>query len=84
VHAGNAAYWFRRVGEHPVFEELAPDAQALGLRLDSGHWDPFAFIDRCEAQRGTGSEEEMTLRQVQLREWELLFHWCFRQAIAAR
>src|SRR5262245_29639467 len=29
--AANAAYWFRRVGQHPIFEALAKDAQALGL-----------------------------------------------------
>ncbi|HXG09985.1 MAG TPA: hypothetical protein VNK04_09365 [Gemmataceae bacterium] len=77
----NAAYWFRRVGDHPIFEALAGEARALGLRLHSDHWDPFEFIDLCEKHRGTGSPEEMTLRRVQQREWELLFDWCFRQAV---
>ncbi len=78
--AGNAAYWFRRVGEHPVFAPLAEEARALGLRLESGRWDPFAFIDLCEKYRDTGGEDELTLRRVQRREWELLFDWCFRRA----
>src|SRR5579863_7639683 len=29
--AGNAAYWFRRVGNHPVFAALSTEARALGF-----------------------------------------------------
>jgi hypothetical protein len=76
----NAAYWFRRVGDHPVFAPLAEEARALGLRPASGRWDPFAFVDLCEKHRDTGAAEEMALRRVQRREWELLFDWCFRRA----
>ena len=78
----NAAYWFRRVGEHPIFETLAKEARVLGLRLSSDRWNPFDFIDRCEELRGTGAEQENLLRQVQRTEWELLFDWCFRKAAA--
>jgi hypothetical protein len=78
--AGNAAYWFRRVGTHPIFEALAKDARAVGFPLKSSQWDPFALIDLCEEQRDTGSEQEMMLRRVQQREWELLFDYCFRLA----
>jgi hypothetical protein len=78
--ASNAAYWFRRVGEHPVFEPLAREGQTFGLRTRANRWDPFEFIELCEKQRGTGSPEETTLRRVQQREWELLFDWCFRRA----
>jgi hypothetical protein len=76
----NAAYWFRRVGDHPIFVTLAKEAQDLGLRLGSHRWIPFDFIDWCEKHRGTGTEQEARLRQVQRREWELLFDWCFRRA----
>jgi hypothetical protein len=79
----NSAYWFRRVGEHPIFERLAKEARDLGLPLRSDRWDPFAFIDSCEKHRGTGGEQEMLLRQVQRREWDLLFEWCFRKAVGA-
>ena len=78
--ASNAAYWFRRVGEHPIFATLSKEALALGLRLPSGMWDAFHFIELCEEHRGTNSEQEMLLRRVQQREWELLFDWCFRRA----
>ncbi len=80
-HLGNAAYWFRRVGEHPVFAPLADEARAQGLRLASGRWDPFAFIDLCEKYRGSGTPDEETLRRVQRKEWELLFEWCHRRAV---
>lgn len=78
--AANAAYWFRRVGEHPIFEALAAAARAFGLSPGSSRWDPFDFIDRCEQYRGTGGEQELLLVRVQQREWELLFDWCLRQA----
>jgi hypothetical protein len=76
----NAAYWFRRVGEHSLFETLAKEARNLGLRVGSDRWNAFDFIDLCEKHRGTGTPEEMLLRHVQRREWELLFDWCFRRA----
>ena len=78
--AANAAYWFRRVGHHPVFEPLAEQARELGLEMRSATWNPFDFIDFCEEERGTNSARERLLRQVQRREWELLFDWCFRRA----
>lgn len=69
---GNAGYWFRRVGQHPVFDELLPVAKALGYRTGA-RWDPFAFIDACD--RAAPSEIDL-LEQVQLAEWQLLFHHC--------
>jgi hypothetical protein len=78
--ASNAAYWFRRVGHHPIFEQLAREAHDLGLQLGSEWWDPFVYIDLCEKLRGTGCEQELLLRHVQQREWELLFDWCFGRA----
>jgi hypothetical protein len=78
--ASNAAYWFRRVGNHGIFEELAREAHDLGLQLGSEHWDAFEFIELCEKHRGTGAPVELLLRRVQRREWELLFDWCWRRA----
>ena len=89
--AGNSKYWFRQVGTHPVFAQLAKDADELGAQSEAGPeaaflrggraWDPFSFIDLCEAHRGTGDAAEMLCRRVQLREWELLFDWCYRKAV---
>jgi hypothetical protein len=79
----NAAYWFRRVGTHPVFTELARRAAELGYPGAGTAWDPFAFNDACEEHRGKGGPVEETLRRVQRAEWELLFAWCYRHAAGA-
>jgi hypothetical protein len=79
--ASNAAYWFRHLGDHPVFEGLAQVARDLGLELQGNGWNPFTFIDLCEKYRGTASPQEMLLRRVQLSEFSLLFDWCYRRAI---
>ena len=65
--AGNAAYWFRRVGRHPLFSPLAEAARplldehgdaALAGRLISGGWDATAMIDLCtQARPGTSAED---------------------------
>jgi hypothetical protein len=69
--AGNAAYWFRRVGVHTIFAALA---EASGRQTP---WDPFAFIDMCEqARRQPGSELEASARGIQRLEWQMLFDYC--------
>jgi hypothetical protein len=70
--AGNAKYWFRKVGAHPVYAMLCGEATKLGWRV----WDAMAFVDECEAHRGTGDEREALLREVQSAEWRALFGWC--------
>jgi hypothetical protein len=78
--ASNSKYWFRQFGHHPVFDRLVfPAAVEIGYAAGK-RWDPAAFIDACEAERGSGSEREMMLRKMQLAEWRLLFEWCWRQA----
>lgn len=79
--ASNSAYWFRRVGTHAIFGPLASDARAMGARFRQHRWDPFEFIDLCEEHRGRADEQELLLRRIQHREWELLFDHCFRQAL---
>jgi hypothetical protein len=75
--AWNSKYWWKRVGRHPVFTELAPAAAALGYAGRGTDWDPDAFVDACEAHRGKGDATEEVLRRVQRAEWELLFAWCW-------
>jgi hypothetical protein len=75
--AGNAKYWFRRVGDHPVLRLLAEQAPTLGYR----YTDAFAFVDFCERVRDSGSPEEELARQVQQLEWRLLFEHCYRAAL---
>jgi hypothetical protein len=83
--AGNSAYWFRRVGLHPVFGELRDAAAEIGARFgkhgfDPGaKWDPFAFIEFCEnARQRPGSEMERAAIEIQRAEWQLLFDYCAR------
>jgi hypothetical protein len=60
---GNAKYWFRRVGRHPVFE-----------RLDKA-WDPFHMVDQCE-KAARDAPLELSLRPLQAREIALLAGFC--------
>jgi len=78
--AGNASYWFHRVGRHAVFPPLAARARELGFTGAGDSWDPFAFADFCERARAAGerSAEHRTALAVQLAEWQLLFDYCAR------
>jgi hypothetical protein len=73
----NSKYWWRRVGTHPVFADLATRTAALGYPGRKAGWDPDAFVDACEAHCGKGDATEEMLRRVQAVEWELLFRWCW-------
>jgi hypothetical protein len=79
--SGNAAYWFRKAGPHPVFSKLAvaaakildrlPDAE---FRTSSREWDPYAFVAFCDrAREQPGSAQELAAREIQRAEWQLLF-----------
>jgi hypothetical protein len=85
---GNARYWFRRVGRHPVFEPLCAAARELAGKSGSQasclaelrSWDPFEFVELCEqAERGNEALASLC-REIQRREWELLFEFCHAQA----
>ncbi len=87
----NAKYWFRRVPQHPVFESLCkaareivaaakPDGAATFL-LEQDDWDAFRFVDLVAAVARGRSASELLCREIQRREWELLFDFCYRAAI---
>ena len=79
--AGNASYWFRRVGAHPAFASLASNLSRwmqsqnapmdevvmAGKLLNSRRgWDPFEFIRLSEiALRKPGESEDRVVRRVQ-------------------
>jgi hypothetical protein len=78
---GNAAYWFRRVGRHPLFVGLAEAARplldehgdaALASRLGAGGWDPMAMIDLCSRAGSGGPREDLSRRLQRLEMWLLL------------
>ena len=80
--SSNAGYWFRRVGEHPVFPEVHRSASAVLDRYRTSWklkpaWDPFLFVDWCEEARSApNSYNERAALEIQRAEWDLLFQWC--------
>jgi hypothetical protein len=71
---GNAKYWFHRVGQHPAFATLAE-------RTKRKDWDPFAFIDECEAaEQGNDVGVIAALRQIQAAEFDVLVEHIFQNA----
>jgi hypothetical protein len=88
----NAKYWFRHVGQHPVYDELAHVAASLREAISSpdeievrlipnGNWDPFAFADLCQAAVRSESDVRDLCLDIQQAEWELLFDYCYRAAL---
>lgn len=81
----NAKYWWRRVGAHPAFPEIAKRTEELLKQIEAGElskkllpggkWDACAFVDACEAAAGI-SEREAMLREIQRIESEVLLE-CF-------
>jgi hypothetical protein len=88
----NAKYWFRHVGQHPVYDAIGQRAAELAAvrggepvvkkLITSGTWDPYAFVDMCEAAVRGQSEAGDLCRDIQQAESELLFDHCYRAAIA--
>lgn len=89
----NAKYWFRRVGQHEVMNLLASRAIDLASSrgcehvindlTSGGKWNPFVFVDLCQAAiRGNISDADLC-RHIQQAEWELLFDYCYRAAVGA-
>ena len=70
--AGNAGYWFHKVGRHTLFVDLAHEAELLGYPT-KGKWDPIAFVSYC-----ADSDNKKLAIEVQNLEWQLLFHHCAR------
>jgi len=76
----NAGYWFRRVGQHGSFPELAKRvAEVLESKknrtmqsklLPGGSWDPFGFISACEHSK-TDTERAL-LEDIQAIETRVL------------
>ncbi|HEY7535382.1 MAG TPA: hypothetical protein VH878_05500, partial [Thermodesulfobacteriota bacterium] len=87
----NSKYWFRQVGEHPIFEPLRIFAKVITSKsepdksteffLKQSIWDPIAFINLCEACIKGRSPSEMLCRKIQQKEWQLLFDYCYWYAI---
>ncbi|MCO5053044.1 MAG: hypothetical protein M9920_12155 [Verrucomicrobiae bacterium] len=86
----NSKYWWRRVGAHPVFSELALRAQELfaaqpgvaALKISpplirNGRWVPDAFVDLCE--RAVNENLPLDgLRELQRLEFATLLEFLLR------
>lgn len=79
---GNAKYWFRRVGKHPVYDALAAQPVVRSL-MDASAWDPYAFVDLCEAIAAGRDNRQQLAREAARLEWQLLFDDCYRRAVSA-
>lgn len=86
----NAKYWLERTGEHPIFPAISEFARSLiqgqalaeSARFLTQHdWDPYQFVDLCEASRKDEVAMASVCRRIQLQEWRLLFDYCYRQAV---
>jgi hypothetical protein len=84
----NAKYWFHKVGRHAAFDDIAAQADAVAQRTtvamvaEHGHWDPFAFIDLCEAcERRDSAALRRDLLALQELEIEVLLAHCYRRAV---
>jgi hypothetical protein len=80
---GNAEYWFRRTGRHPVFPALRAAVRDIEARipqcsLEMGNdWDPFRWIEFWEsARRDQGSDALRMAKEIATIEWQLLFDFC--------
>jgi len=82
----NAKYWFRRVGQHPCYPELAAQAQELSKGtaqekfvfqfIAREQWDAFDFVDACEQVTSTGTREQAELlREIQRLEFQVLLNY---------
>jgi hypothetical protein len=69
-----------RPGE-PSSEETHPPNtdRAADFLTTQPEWDPFRFVDLVAAAARGKSSSEQLCRQIQRREWELLFDYCFRE-----
>lgn len=81
----NANYWWKRAGDHPVFDELhdmvlhrVPDFGFLDELRGAPTWIPQTFNEWCEKSAETGESDD-ALREVQRLEMKLLLEWCAAQ-----
>ena len=70
----NSKYWFRHVGQHPVIN-------ALGA-LPNANYDPYEFVDQGQAVVRGKSDARDACLDIQQAEWELLFDYCYQEAVA--
>jgi hypothetical protein len=80
---GNSRYWFRRAGQHTIFPALNDAAAAAGWPA-TPRWNPITLVDRVEQAIRLPAENPTAqlCRTVQQIEWEVLFDYSWKQALA--
>lgn len=81
---GNAAYWFRRAGDHPAGAMIAAAAAEHPETVEAalgGRWDPFRFNEQVQQACQQGGQLASVCRDVQQAEWHAMFDFCWREAI---
>ena len=69
-------YWFRKVGDHPVFDQLA---EVTG----GAYEDPFEFVDECSrAVRKKNSDAYQSCMLAQWAEWQALMVHCMDSVVS--
>lgn len=89
---GNSKYWFRRVGQHPIFKLLTKMADRMITRSESvelqsltaNGWNPMLFVDYCERYaEHEASPTSLLLRKIQGWEMTLLLKQSIIDAVGA-
>lgn len=83
---GNASYWFRRAGDHPIGSAVASVAALHPETVEAalgGRWDPQRFNDQVRQAVQQGGALADACQAVQLAEWRALFDFCWRRAVDA-
>lgn len=83
----NAAYWFRRAGQHPVWQPLGTAArdwllarnerETAARLLSDGRWDSLAFLELCvaAAREPESAPRHRRARALQQLEFEVWLRW---------
>lgn len=66
---GNAKYWFRQVGDHPLFDQIRK-------LTDGVYADPYNFVDACKKAAGKEDASTQQCQLAQWTEWQALMVYC--------
>jgi len=78
----NARHWFRRAGRQPFFQRLHREAaEHSAVMSRQSTWDPYLFTGECGQARHGAEEKNTELTRLQRTEFEVLFDYCWRQAV---
>jgi hypothetical protein len=83
----NSNYWFRRLGQHPLFRTLLERAQAIAVRSARAdirlarQWDYKRFNELCEEARMSADAAFVkAIEEIHSVEVHLLWDWCLTPA----